>query len=81
MQQNKTYAQILESQGFFDESFVIYKNLLQKNPKDKEIKSALKRLKKIRTKFNGTNSNIEEFFVKMDENKFNKFEQWLIKGF
>jgi len=81
MQQNKTYAQILESQGFFKEAFVIYKNLLQKNPQDKEIKEALKRLKKIRTKFKGVNPNIKNFFIKMDESQFNEFEEWLIKGF
>ena len=48
MQQNKTYAKILESQGFFEEAFVIYKKLLKQNPEDEEIKTALKRLKKIR---------------------------------
>jgi superfamily II RNA helicase len=81
MQQNKTYAKILESQGFFKEAFVIYQNLLKKNPQDKELKIALKRLKKIRTKFNGINNNMKEFFIKMDENNFLKFEEWLIKGF
>jgi superfamily II RNA helicase len=81
MQQNKTYAQILESQGFFKEAFVIYQNLLRKNPQDKELKVALKRLKKIRTKFNGTNNNIKEIFINMDENRFSEFEEWLIKGF
>ena len=81
MLQNKTYAQILESQGFFKEAFVIYKNLLQKNPQDKEIKEALKRLKKIRTKFKGVNPNIKNFFIKMDESQFNEFEEWLIKDF
>jgi tetratricopeptide (TPR) repeat protein len=81
MQQNKTYAKILESQGFFEEAFVIYKKLLKQNPEDEEIKTALKRLKKIRTKFNGTNNNIKEFFIQMNENQFNEFEKWLIKGF
>jgi hypothetical protein len=41
MQQNKTYAKILESQGFFKEAFAIYKNLLKEYPNDKEIKQAL----------------------------------------
>jgi len=81
MQQNKTYAQILESQGFFKEAFVIYKTLLQKNPQDKEIKEALKRLKKIRTKFRGINQKALNFFIKMDESQFNEFEEWLIKDF
>jgi predicted transcriptional regulator len=81
MRQNKTYAKILESQGFFKEAFVIYKKLLDKNPQDKEIKFALKRLKKIRTKFNGVNKQKKEFFIKMRENDFYKFEEWLIDGF
>ncbi len=81
MQPNKTYAKILESQGFFKEAFVIYQNLLKKNPQDKELKIALKRLKKIRTKFNKINNNMKEFFIKMDENNFLEFEEWLIKGF
>jgi len=81
MLQNKTYARILESQGFFDEAFVIYKNLLQKNPNDKEIKESLKRLKKIRTKFNGVDKKAKEYFIKMNESQFYEFEKWLIKGF
>jgi len=81
MQQNKLYAQILESQGFFEEASVIYKQLLQQNPNDKEIKDSLKRLKKIRTRFKGTNKKALEFFIKMKENKYYDFEKWLIKGF
>jgi superfamily II RNA helicase len=81
MQQNKTYAQILESQGFFKEAFVIYQNLLKKNPQDKELKIALKRLKKIRTKFNGIDNNMKDFFIRMDEDNFLEFEKWLISGF
>ena len=47
MLQNKTYASILELQGFFEEAFVMYKSLLKKYPDDMEIKMALKRLKNI----------------------------------
>ena len=79
MLQNKTYASILESQGFFNEAFVIYKNLLKKNPNDIEIKKALKRLKKYRTKFSGTNEEMKQFFIEMKtDEEFRKFEEWLI---
>jgi len=79
MQQNKLYAQFLESQGLFDEASVIYKQLLQKNPNDAEIKNALKKLTKKR--FKGVNKKALNFFIKMKEPKFNEFERWLIKGF
>jgi len=80
MQQNKTYAKILESQGFFKEAFVIYKKLLQKNPKDIEIKQALKRLKKYHSKFEGVNEQMRDFFIYMQsDEEFKKFEEWLIE--
>jgi hypothetical protein len=79
MQQNKTYAKILESQGFFKDAFAIYKNLLKQYPNDMEIKKALKRLKKYRTKFEGVNERKRDFFIYMeDEEEFRKFEEWLI---
>jgi len=79
MQQNKTYAEILESQGFFEEAFAIYKNLLQTNPNDKDIKQALKRLKKYRSKFDGVNEKMRDFFITMQyDNEYRKFEEWLI---
>jgi outer membrane protein assembly factor BamD (BamD/ComL family) len=82
MQQNKIYAQILESQGFFKEAFVIYQTLLQKYPNDNEIKTALKRLKKIRDTFNGLNVEKRDFFINMKTDKeFHSFEEWLIEGF
>jgi tetratricopeptide (TPR) repeat protein len=80
MQQNKTYAKILESQGFFKEAFEIYKKLLAKNPNDIEIKKALKRLKKYRSKFEGVNREMRDFFIYMNsEEEFRKFEEWLIE--
>jgi len=82
MRQNKIYAKILESQGFFKEAFVIYKNLLKQNPDDDEIKMALKRLKKIRDSFNGVNVEKRDFFIKMEsDEEFRSFEEWLIEGF
>jgi hypothetical protein len=80
MQQNKTYASILESQGFFKEAFVIYKKLLQKNPNDMEIKKALKRLKKYRVTFDNVDVNMKNFFISMQTDEdFRKFEEWLIE--
>jgi hypothetical protein len=80
MQQNKTYANILESQGFFKEAFVIYKNLLAENPNDLEIKKALKRLKKYRVSFKNVNEKMRDFFIFMHtDEEFKKFEEWLIE--
>ena len=80
MQQNKTYANILESQGFFKEAFAIYKNLLTQNPNDNEIKKALKRLKKYRISFQNINEEKKDFFISMEtDNEFRKFEEWLIE--
>jgi len=79
MRQNKTYAKILESQGFFKDAFAIYKNLLQMYPNDKEIKQALKRLKKYRSSFDGVNKEMKDFFIYMQsEEEYRKFEEWLI---
>jgi len=80
MRQNKTYAKILESQGFFKDAFAIYKNLLQMYPNDKEIKQALKRLKKYRSSFDGVNKEMKDFFIYMQsEEEYRKFEEWLIE--
>ncbi len=80
MLQNKTYAKVLESQGFFKEAFAIYKKLLKKYPNDIEIKQALKRLKKYRNKFDGVNEKMKNFFINMEsEEEFKKFEEWLLE--
>ncbi|NPA54891.1 MAG: tetratricopeptide repeat protein [Epsilonproteobacteria bacterium] len=79
MQRNKTYAKILEQQGFFDEAYQIYKELLQVSPNDTQIKQALRRLKKLRTKFIGVNEKQRDFFVQMQtDEEFREFEEWLI---
>ena len=76
MQQNKIYAQILESQGFKLEALEIYQKLLQKNPNDKEIIEAIQRLTK-RKKFKGTNPlKLKEFNEINQKNRF-EFEKWL----
>lgn len=80
MLQNKTYAKVLESQGFFKEAFAIYKKLLKKHPNDIEIKQALKRLKKYRITFDGVNEEIKQFFIEMEtKEEFRKFEEWLLE--
>jgi len=80
MRQNKTYAKILESQGFFKEAFVIYKKLLKQYPNDIEIKQSLKRLKKYYSKFDGVNKEMKDFFIFMEnDDEFRKFEEWLIE--
>ena len=72
----KTYARILESQGFKDEALSVYKKLLKINPDDKEIIEAIKRLSK-RRKFKGVNIlRLKEFDEINQKNRF-EFEKYL----
>ncbi len=72
----KTYARILESQGFKQEALEIYKKLLEKNPEDKELIENINRLLK-RKKFKGVNVlKLKEFDNINQKNRF-KFEKWL----
>jgi len=72
----KTYARILESQGFKDEALSVYKKLLKINPEDKEIIEAIERLSK-RKKFKGVNIlRLKEFNEINQKNRF-KFEKYL----
>ena len=76
MQLNKLYAEILISQGFKNEAIEIYQKMLEKNPNDKEIKEALKRLLK-RKKFDGINVlKLKEFDNINQKNRY-QFEEWL----
>ncbi len=71
----KTYAQILEIQGFKKEALEIYENIAKKNP-DKEILEAIDRLKK-RKKFDGVNIiKLKEFNNINQKNRY-EFEKWL----
>ena len=71
----KTYAQILEMQGFKEEALAIYEELAKINP-DREILEAIERLKK-RQIFEGVNlEKLKEFDNINSENRF-KFEKWL----
>jgi hypothetical protein len=69
----KTYAKLLESQGFKQEALEIYESL----PKDKEVTEAIKRLKQ-RKKFNGVNViKLKEFDEINQKNRY-EFEKWLM---
>ena len=73
---SKTYAEILLSQGFKDEALEVYQKLLKKNPNDKEIIEAIKRLKTRKT-FDGINVlKLKEFENINQKNRY-KFEEWL----
>ncbi|NPA87677.1 tetratricopeptide repeat protein [Caminibacter pacificus] len=72
----KTYAKILESQGFKSEALDIYRKLLKKYPEDKELIEAIKRLEK-RRKFKGVNVlKLKEFENINQKNRYD-FEKWL----
>jgi ribosomal protein L4 len=69
----KTYAQILESQGFKKEALEIYESL----EKDEEVIEAIKRLKQ-RKRFNGINIlKLKEFDNINQKNRY-EFEKWLM---
>ena len=75
-----TLASIYELQGLKNEALEIYKEILKKNPNNKEAKIAIKRLSGIRKKYLGVNEDMKKFFVKMDsEVEFLEFERWLVK--
>jgi len=69
----KTYAKLLEDQGYFLEAVKVYKELLKKSPEDKQIKEALKRYKDV-------NLKVLEFFTRMEKKSdYEKLERWLCK--
>ena len=73
---SKTYALILESQGFKEEALDVYFKLLELNPNDKEIKKNIKRLQN-RTRFEGVNILKLKEFDKIDEKNRFDFETYL----
>lgn len=75
-----TLASIYELQGLRDDALNIYKDLLKKNPNNKEAKVAIRRLSGIRKKYPNVNEDMKKFFVSMDsEVEFLEFERWLVK--
>jgi len=72
----KTYALILEFQGFKEEALSIYQKLLEKYPNDKEIIDSINRLTK-RKKFKDVNILKLKEFENIDENSRFEFEKYL----
>lgn len=79
--QTLTLANIYELQGLKDEALEIYKEILKKDPSNSEAKIAIRRLSGMRKKFLKVNSQMKEFFIKMDTDvEYNEFERWLLKS-
>ncbi|NPA74173.1 MAG: tetratricopeptide repeat protein [Epsilonproteobacteria bacterium] len=75
-----TLASIYELQGLKEEALEIYKEILKKDPDNKEAKIAIKRLSGIRKSFSGVNEEMKNFFINMDSKvEFLEFERWLLK--
>jgi len=74
-----TLASIYELQGLREEALEIYKEILKKDPNNKEARVAVKRLSGIHKKFIGVDTQMKDFFINMeDEVEFLEFERWLI---
>ena len=79
--QTLTLANIYELQGLKEEALEIYKGVLKKDPNNSDAKIAIRRLSGMRKKFLGIDTQMKEFFVKMDTDiEFNEFERWLLKS-
>ena len=77
--QTLTLANIYELQGLKDEALDIYKNILKKEPHNVDAKIAVKRLSGDRKEFVGVNTQMKEFFIKMDADaEYKEFERWLL---
>ncbi|WP_457743902.1 tetratricopeptide repeat protein [Sulfurimonas sp.] len=78
--QTLTLANIYELQGLKEEALEIYKKILKNNPQNSEAKIAIRRLSGMRKKFLNVNTQMKEYFLKMDtEVEFKEFERWLLK--
>jgi len=79
--QTLTLANIYELQGLKEEALEIYKNVLEKDPSNSDAKIAVKRLSGERKIFSNVNTQMKEFFLKMEADvEFNEFERWLLKS-
>ncbi len=75
-----TLANIYELQGLKEEALEIYKEVLKKDSSNSDAKIAIRRLSGIRKKFLNIDTQMKEFFLKMDTDvEFNEFERWLLK--
>ncbi len=79
--QTLTLANIYELQGLKEEALDIYKEVLKKDPSNSDAKIAIRRLSRMRKKFLHVNTQMKDFFVKMDTDvEFKEFERWLLKS-
>ena len=79
--QTLTLANIYELQGLKEEALEIYKDVLQKDPNNSDAKIAIRRLSGMRKKFLGVDTQMKDFFLKMDTDvEINEFERWLLKS-
>ncbi len=79
--QTLTLANIYELQGLKEEALDIYKEVLKKDPNNSDAKIAIRRLSGMRKKFLHVNTQMKEYFLKMDtEIEFKEFERWLLKA-
>lgn len=75
-----TLANIYELQGLKDDALEIYKEILKKDPSNSDAKIAIRRLSGMRKKFLNVNTQMKDFFLKMDDEvEFYEFERWLLK--
>ena len=75
-----TLANIYELQGLKEEALEIYKEILKKDSSNSDAKIAIRRLSGMRKKFLNVNTQMKEYFVKMEEDvEYNEFERWLLK--
>lgn len=75
-----TLANIYELQGLKDDALDIYKEILKKDPSNSDAKIAIRRLCGMRKKFLNVNTQMKDFFLKMDDEvEFYEFERWLLK--
>ncbi len=78
--QTLTLANIYELQGLKEEALEIYKNILKKDPSNSDAKIAIRRLSGMRKKFLNVNTQMKDYFLKMDtEIEYKEFERWLLK--
>jgi len=78
--QTLTLANIYELQGLKEEALEIYKDILKKDPSNSDAKIAIRRLSGMRRKFLNVNTQMKEFFLKMDTDvEYKEFERWLLK--
>jgi len=78
--QTLTLANIYELQGLKEEALDIYKEVLKKDPSNSDAKIAIRRLSGMRKKFLNVNTQMKDFFLKMDDEiEINEFERWLLK--